>query len=236
MTAFWDIVPCSLTDADWHFRGAYCLHHQANNDGGSIHLWRVSLLQQDYTVLYPTTLASSYSPSWQPESYDCSECFITLVLTACSYCIIIHCDMSTLILHSAIHFIIALCISWTWMNKALEEWLTELLVGKFLTQFVVFLLSTRYNDCLQKETSRSRDSTWINITQWLWCLCWELNSNNPAQCQIARLSRYTSWGYKRPTSLISHWECNATKDHRTGNSSHPYLWSPLALVCIFKIE
>jgi hypothetical protein len=125
MTAFWDIVPCSLTDAD-------CLHHQANNDGGSIHLWSVSLLQQDYTVLYPTMLASSYSPSWQPEYYDCSECFITLVLTACSYCIIIHCNMSTLILHSAIHFIIALCISWTWMNKALEEWLTELLVGSFL--------------------------------------------------------------------------------------------------------
>jgi hypothetical protein len=27
MRAFWDIVPCSLR-ADWHFRGAYCLHHQ----------------------------------------------------------------------------------------------------------------------------------------------------------------------------------------------------------------
>jgi hypothetical protein len=28
MTAFWDIVPCSLVEVDRRFRGAYCLHHQ----------------------------------------------------------------------------------------------------------------------------------------------------------------------------------------------------------------
>jgi chloride channel 2 len=25
---FWDVAPCSLTEVDWRFRGAYCLHHQ----------------------------------------------------------------------------------------------------------------------------------------------------------------------------------------------------------------
>jgi hypothetical protein len=29
MAIFWDIAPCSLVETDWHFRGAYCLHHQA---------------------------------------------------------------------------------------------------------------------------------------------------------------------------------------------------------------
>jgi hypothetical protein len=40
MTAFWDIVPCSLVEVDRRFRGAYCLHHQGDegpDDGGSTH-------------------------------------------------------------------------------------------------------------------------------------------------------------------------------------------------------
>jgi hypothetical protein len=28
MTTFWDMKPCSLTEADWHFSGEYCLHRQ----------------------------------------------------------------------------------------------------------------------------------------------------------------------------------------------------------------
>jgi hypothetical protein len=31
MTAFLDMVPCSLTEVNQHFRGAYCLHHQGMN-------------------------------------------------------------------------------------------------------------------------------------------------------------------------------------------------------------
>jgi hypothetical protein len=40
IAAFWDIALCSLSEVDWHFRG-------------SMHLWNISLLQQDYTALYP---------------------------------------------------------------------------------------------------------------------------------------------------------------------------------------
>jgi hypothetical protein len=29
---FWDVAPCSLVDIDWHFRGAYCLHHQGDEE------------------------------------------------------------------------------------------------------------------------------------------------------------------------------------------------------------
>jgi len=31
MTAFWDIVPCSLVEVDRCFRGAYWLHHQGDD-------------------------------------------------------------------------------------------------------------------------------------------------------------------------------------------------------------
>jgi hypothetical protein len=30
MTAFWDIAPCSLVDADRHFTGEYCLHYKGS--------------------------------------------------------------------------------------------------------------------------------------------------------------------------------------------------------------
>jgi hypothetical protein len=31
MTAFWSMVPYSLIKIDWHFKGAYCLHHQGDH-------------------------------------------------------------------------------------------------------------------------------------------------------------------------------------------------------------
>jgi hypothetical protein len=37
MTVFWDVEPCSLLEIDRRFRGAYCLHHQSD-DEGSKHL------------------------------------------------------------------------------------------------------------------------------------------------------------------------------------------------------
>jgi hypothetical protein len=52
--AFCDVVLYSLRC----FRGAYCFHHQGD-DGGSMHLWNVSLLQQGYMTLYPRRLVSS---------------------------------------------------------------------------------------------------------------------------------------------------------------------------------
>jgi hypothetical protein len=45
ITAFWDIVPHSLIEVDWRFRGAYCLHRQCD-DG----LWTSETL-----VYYETT-------------------------------------------------------------------------------------------------------------------------------------------------------------------------------------
>jgi hypothetical protein len=58
VTAFRDTVLCSFTKVERCFRGAYCLHHQGD-DAGSMHLWNVSLLQQDHTALYPRKLSSS---------------------------------------------------------------------------------------------------------------------------------------------------------------------------------
>jgi hypothetical protein len=37
MRAFWDIAPCGLEESHRRFRCAYCLHHQADDDGGSTH-------------------------------------------------------------------------------------------------------------------------------------------------------------------------------------------------------
>jgi hypothetical protein len=38
-----------------------------NDDGGSMHLLNVGLLQWDYTALYHRRLSSSYSPPWEPK-------------------------------------------------------------------------------------------------------------------------------------------------------------------------
>jgi hypothetical protein len=37
------------------------------NDGGSSHVWNVGLHQQDYTMLYPESLSSSYISPWESE-------------------------------------------------------------------------------------------------------------------------------------------------------------------------
>jgi hypothetical protein len=44
--AFWDVARCSL-GVDRRFKGAYCLYHQGDSDGGSTHLWNIGLLQAD---------------------------------------------------------------------------------------------------------------------------------------------------------------------------------------------
>jgi hypothetical protein len=35
MTVFWDIVPCSVVEADRRFRGAYCLNHHTQRLKGN---------------------------------------------------------------------------------------------------------------------------------------------------------------------------------------------------------
>jgi hypothetical protein len=67
MRAFWDTAPCILIGVDRRFRVLYRLHHQGDDyddddrpdDGGSTHLWKLGLLQLDYTALYPTEPSSS---------------------------------------------------------------------------------------------------------------------------------------------------------------------------------
>jgi hypothetical protein len=51
MMTFWGIALGSLA-VDWRFRGAYHLYHQGgvDHDGGSRHLWNVSLLP-DYSAI-----------------------------------------------------------------------------------------------------------------------------------------------------------------------------------------
>jgi hypothetical protein len=57
ITAFWDMVLCSLIRVEQDFRCAYCLHHQGDN-GGSTHLWNIGLFLWDYMVPYPRKLSS----------------------------------------------------------------------------------------------------------------------------------------------------------------------------------
>jgi hypothetical protein len=57
--AFWDRAPCRLVEVNRRFRSAYCLYHKDDEDGGSMHLRNVGLLQRDYTALYPRNVSSS---------------------------------------------------------------------------------------------------------------------------------------------------------------------------------
>jgi hypothetical protein len=52
----WDVAPCSHVEVSRRFRGAYCVHHQGDDDGGSTHLWNVGQLQCDYKALHPRRL------------------------------------------------------------------------------------------------------------------------------------------------------------------------------------
>jgi hypothetical protein len=56
---FWEISPSSHVKLERRFRCVYCLHHQGDDDGGSMHIWNVSPLQCDYTALYPRRLYTS---------------------------------------------------------------------------------------------------------------------------------------------------------------------------------
>jgi hypothetical protein len=47
----------------WHI---FCLHRQDDGED-SMCLWNVTLLQQDYSVLYPKMLSFSYLPPWRLE-------------------------------------------------------------------------------------------------------------------------------------------------------------------------
>jgi hypothetical protein len=58
MTVFWDVVPCGMVEHDWHFRGAYCLHHLPD-EGGSKHLWNVGQYLPDYMAQHPKSQLSS---------------------------------------------------------------------------------------------------------------------------------------------------------------------------------
>jgi hypothetical protein len=60
MTAFWDIVPCSLIEVTQCFTGVYCLHHQGG-DG--------AVFQK----------ASSHSPLCKPEMSQLAFVFHALI-------------------------------------------------------------------------------------------------------------------------------------------------------------
>jgi hypothetical protein len=68
MTAFWDIELCRLKEVE--------RHHP--DDGGSMHLWNVSVLACDYKALYPTRLSCSHWQKWEPQiSLSLSEFTLT---------------------------------------------------------------------------------------------------------------------------------------------------------------
>jgi hypothetical protein len=63
---FWDVLPCKII-VYRRFRGTCCLHHQGDDDGGSMYLWNVGR-QLVYTAVHPRRqIWTSYSPPWEPE-------------------------------------------------------------------------------------------------------------------------------------------------------------------------
>jgi hypothetical protein len=64
-----NIALCSLVEIDRRFRGTYCLHYPGDRPevGGRTHLWNVGLHLRVHTAVYPKSLSSSYSPSWELE-------------------------------------------------------------------------------------------------------------------------------------------------------------------------
>jgi hypothetical protein len=67
MAVFWVVVPCSLVEVYWHFRGACCLHYQDNSSSSpcwwrqQVHLklWNMGKLLPDYTAQQPRSQPSS---------------------------------------------------------------------------------------------------------------------------------------------------------------------------------
>jgi hypothetical protein len=59
------VAPGTVVEIDQHFRGAYYIHHQGDDDGGSKYLWRVSQFLRDCTAQHPWRQSSSYSPLWE---------------------------------------------------------------------------------------------------------------------------------------------------------------------------
>jgi hypothetical protein len=52
MTVFWHVVPCSPVENE-HFRGAYHLHQQDPDVGGSKHLWNIGQFVPDCMAQHP---------------------------------------------------------------------------------------------------------------------------------------------------------------------------------------
>jgi hypothetical protein len=65
MTAFWCITPCSLVELNRRFKSAT----NRPDNGGSMHLWNVGILQREYKAIYSRKLSSSYSPPWEGEGH-----------------------------------------------------------------------------------------------------------------------------------------------------------------------
>jgi hypothetical protein len=104
MTVFWDVSPCSLVEVYLSLRGSNYLHHRPD-DGGSKHLWNVSigLLLPGYTAHHSKTRSSSNSPPFvEPETRWFIAVFIRsaqwilslhLVNILTPYFFKIHCDI-----------------------------------------------------------------------------------------------------------------------------------------------
>jgi hypothetical protein len=69
MTAF-SVAPFGLDGVNRRFRCAYCLRRL--DDGGSTHLWNISLFQRHYTALYLRKLSSCLCEVSNPHIYKTS--------------------------------------------------------------------------------------------------------------------------------------------------------------------
>jgi hypothetical protein len=76
LTAFWDVAPCTVVEANRRSSGAYSLRRP--DDGRIIYLWKFSLLLRDYTAQYLKGLWSSHSTTLQLQISQ-SETLCTII-------------------------------------------------------------------------------------------------------------------------------------------------------------
>jgi hypothetical protein len=96
---FWDTVQCSLAEVDWHFRGAYCFHHQDDHQiivlimeavrtcKMSVYLTRLHCTTSQKAVISVLAAVRAWNLTWQWLSsviFSCAVCRKLQMFHRCS--------------------------------------------------------------------------------------------------------------------------------------------------------
>jgi hypothetical protein len=92
MRAFWDMGPYRLVEIDWRFKCAYCLHRDRPDDGGSTHIWNVSLHLRDYKAPFPRRVSSLSCASLLngPNTFFQSSSFVAVLSHSSHFYLLIY--------------------------------------------------------------------------------------------------------------------------------------------------